>query len=112
MRRKALSVGAREELTAYLESRPPPPMLQQRRDRFEDRLETPSAIHDLHALQAAQRKADIDAIESRFELEREKRIGAELSLKAISDRFWVVLTGVVIILIAAAFLYPFKVPHP
>ena len=105
MRKRALSVGAEEEIRTYLDSRPPPADLESHRFRVEARLESDSAIHDLRDWQRAQRAADIAAIASRFDLEKERRLSAEGELKSVRERWWSIVTGVVVLVLAAAILW-------
>jgi hypothetical protein len=120
MRKRALSRGAEQEgdgreLSTYIESQPPPPEVTQARERVEARLtagrpmrfdpEEDSAIHDLREYERVRRGADVSAVALRFELEHEGRVAAESKLKAYSDRLWLVITGVAVIVLAAACIW-------
>lgn len=94
-----------EELRSYIDSVPPPPALQSAIDRLAARFDPESsAIHNIAELQRQQSEFAIDAVRDRYEIEREKRLAAESQLKAYGERFWAVVTGVLVLLIAGALI--------
>jgi CHASE3 domain sensor protein len=68
-----------------------------------------SAIHDIDDLQRQIQESAVNAAAARLQEERDKRIEAVAEVKAIRERFWSVIVGVVVIVVAAAVIGAFTI---
>jgi CHASE3 domain sensor protein len=100
-----------DDLRKYIDSVPPPPGLKSARDRLVARFRDPmsSAIHDIDDLQRQIQESAVNAAAARLQEERDKRMEAVAEVKAIRERFWSIIVGVVVIVVAAAVIGAFTI---
>ena len=93
------------DLKAYIDSVPPPTELDVLQKKVEDRLDTPTGVHDLNELKKAHTKLIVQRVEDKYEEEREGRIKAEAKVNSIIKWAAVTVSGIVVIVVASGILW-------